>query len=321
MKKRIFALLGATLLCAAAASALAQSFPSKPIRIIVPFGPGGGNELYARTIGQKLRERLGQPVLVEIKPGAGGHIAADFVAKSAPDGYTLLIVQPSFILSPLLFRALPYDVMKSFAPIGIGASTPMVIMVTNSLPVKTIGDLIAYARANPGKLSYATTGRGSPHHLAIELFMSMTGTKMIDVPYKGASPMLIDLISGEVQLMIGAINSAIPFFQAQKIRAVAVAERKRLPQFKDLPTVNESLPGFEVNTWFGLVAPAGTPDAILNKLSDEQRAIGSMSDVRETLAREGLDSNPGSVAEMVQFMSSEMEKWGKVVKSAGITLQ
>ncbi len=322
MKKIWFrAICASAMLCAAAASALAQGFPRKPIRIIVAFGPGGGNELFARAVGEKRGEGGAQPVLVEIKPGAAGNIAAEFVARSAPDGHTLLVAQSGLTMQPWLSKSLPFDVIRSFAPVGIGATVPMVVVVTNKLPVTSINELIAYARANPGKLSYATPGIGSPHHLAVELLMNMTQTRMVQVPYKGASAMLTDLISGEVHLMIGAINSAIPFFRADKIRAIAVPERQRLPQFRDLPTVNESLPGYEVNIWFGLMVPAGTPDALVNLLSGEMRTIVSLPDVRESLTRAGLDSNPTSPAEMSRIMTSEIEKWGKVVKAAGIQPQ
>ena len=304
-----------------ASSALSQSFPSKPIRIIVPFTPGGGNDVFARTFGQKLQERLGQPVVVENKPGAGGNIGAEFVARSAADGYTLLVAQNGLTMLPWLSKALSFDIMKDFAPIGIGATLPMVVVVANKLPINSINELVVYAKANPGKLSYATPGIGAPHHLATELFMDMTGTKMVLVPYKGASGMLTDLMSGEVHVMFGALNSAIPLIQSGKIRAIGIAERQRVSLFKDMPTVNESLPGYEVNFWFGLLAPAGTSDAITNKLSEEMRVIVGMPDVRERLAGVGFDSNPTSAAEMRRTMTAELEKWGKVVKAAGIQPQ
>jgi tripartite-type tricarboxylate transporter receptor subunit TctC len=319
MRKGLFAaLLAGTMLAAAAASVLAQGFPSKPIRIIVPFTPGGGNDVFGRVIAQKLWERLGQPVVVENKPGAGSIIGADSVAKSAPDGYTLLVAANAHVLLSLVSKSLPFDVMRDFAPIGIGATLPMVVAVANKLPVKSINELIAHARANPGKLSYATPGIGTPQHLATEWFMSMTGTKMIQVPYKGAAGMLTDLMSGEVQVMFGALNSAVPLIQSGKIRAIGIAERQRLTQFKDLQTVNESLPGYEVTYWYGLLAPAGTPDAILNKLSEEQRVIVNLPDVREGLARVGFDSNPTSASEMRQTMTREFGIWEKVATAAGI---
>ena len=304
-----------------ASSAWSQGFPNKPIRIVVPFTPGGGNDVFARTFGQKLQERLGQPVVVENKPGAGGNIGAEFVARSTPDGYTLLVAQNGLTMLPWMSKALPFDVMKDFVPVGIGATLPMVVVVANKLPINSINELIAYAKANPGKLSYASPGIGAPHHLATELFMDMTGTKMVMVPYKGASGMLADLISGEVHVMFGALNSALPLIQSGKIRAIGLAERQRLPLFKDMPTVKESLPGYEVNFWFGLLAPAGTPDVITNKLSEEMRVIVSMPDVRERLAGVGFDSNPTSPAEMRRTMTVELEKWGKVVKAAGIQPQ
>ena len=311
----------ASLILALAASfhAGAQSdYPTRPIRIIVPFTPAGAMDTFGRAIGQKLSERLGQPVVVENKPGAGGNIGAEFVAKSVPDGYTLLVVFNGLTVLPWMSRSLPFDVMKDFAPIGIGVTQPIIVVVANKVPVKSINELIAYAKASPGKLSYATPGVGSVHHLATEWFMAMTGAKMVHVPYKGAAGMLADLLSGEVDVMFGAISSAGSHIKAGKMRAIALAEPQRLPLFKDLPTVNESLPGYEVNFWFGLMAPAGTSDAILNKLSDEQRAIVTLPEVRERLAGIGFDSNPTSPAQMRQIMTTELKKWGKVVKDAGI---
>lgn len=322
MRKGMFAaLLAGAMLAATAAAVMAQPYPSKPLRIVVPFTPGGGNDVYGRSIAQKLQERLGQPVVVENKPGAGGNIGAEFVAKSAADGYTLLVAQSGLTMVPWVSKSVPFDVLKDFAPLGIGATQPMVMVVANNVPANSINELVAYAKANPGKLSYATPGVGTPHHLTTEMFMGMTGTKMVHVPYKGAAGMLADLMSGEVHVMIGALNSAIPLFQAGKIRALGVAERKRLPQFENLPTLNESLPGYEANIWYGLMAPAGTPDAVTNKLSEEQRSIVNLPAVREQLARVGMDSNPTSATEMRQIMTTELDKWGKVVKAAGIQPQ
>ena len=322
MKKAMFAaLLAGAMLAVPAASVLAQSFPSKPIRIIVPYPPGGAVDVFGRTIGQKLSERLGQPVIIENKPGASGNIGAEFVARSAPDGHTLLAVHNGFPMLPWVSKSLPFDVMKDFAPIGIGVTMPMVMVVTNKLQVKSVSELIDYARANPGKLSYATPGIGVAHHMATEMLMNMTGIKMVQVIYKGAAGMMPDLISGEVQVAFGALNWAVPLIQSGKLRVIGIAERQRLPQFKDVPTVNESLPGFEVNFWFGLVAPAGTPDAITNKLSEEQRAIVHLPEVRARLAGIGFEGNPTSAAEMRQIMITEIEKWGKVVKAAGIQPQ
>ena len=322
MKNGMFAaLLAGATLAATAASVLAQSFPSKPIRLIVPYTPGGAVDVFSRTIGQKLSERLGQPVIIENKPGASGNIGAEFVARSAPDGHTLLAVHNGFPMLPWVSKSLPFDVMKDFAPIGIGVTMPMAMVVTNKLPVKSVSELIAYAKANPGKLSYATPGIGTAHHMATEMFMHSTGIEMVHVIYKGATAMMPDLMSGEVQVAFGALNWAVPLMQSGKLRAIGTAERQRLPQFKDLPTVSESLPGFEVNFWFGLLAPAGTSNAITNKLSEEQRAIVNLPEVRARLAGIGFDSNPTSAAEMRRTMIAEFDKWGEVVKAVGIQPQ
>ena len=322
MKKKLFgALLAGALLGATSVSVLAQKFPSKPIRIIVPVTPSGGTDVFARILGNKLQERLGQPVIVENKPGAGGIIGHDYVAKSVPDGYTLLVMSNAITMVQWVSKSLPYEVMKDFAQVGIGSTVPVVVVVANKLPVHSISELIAYAKANPGKLSYGTPGVGTPHHLATEWFMSMTGTNMFHVPYKGAAGMLANLLSGEVHVAFGALSSSVPHIRSGKIRGIAIAEHKRLPEFKDLPTVNEVLPAYEVNMWFGTLAPAGTPDAIVNLLSEEQRTILNAREMRERLAGLGFDSNPTSPAEMRQIMSTEITRWGKVAKAAGIRPQ
>jgi len=320
MKNGMFVALFAGAMLAAA-SVLAQSFPSKPIRLIVPFSPGGAVDVFGRAVGQKLQERFGQPVIMENKPGAGGNIGAEFVARSTPDGYTLLVTQDALSAAPWLYKSLPFHVMKDFAPIGIGAALPMAVVAANKLPVTSISELIAHGRANPGKLSYATPGIGTPHHMATELFMHRTGVKMVHVAYKGSAGILPDLMSGEVQVVFGALNWAAPLVQAGKIRLIAVAERRRLPQFKDVPTVNETLPEFEVKLWFGLMAPAGSPDAVVTLLSDEQRTIVNTPEVRERLAGMGFYSNPTSAAEMRQTMIADFERFGTVVKAAGIQRQ
>ena len=318
MKQRLLAACLALALLGANTAVLAQAYPNKPIRIIVPFTPGGGNDVYARTVGQKLSERLGQPVIVENKPGAGGNIGNEYVARSAPDGYTLLLSQNGLTMAPSLSKSLPFDVMKDLAPIGIGVNLPMGLAVSNSLPVKSVPELIAYAKANPGKLHYATPGIGTPHHLSTEMFLSMTGTKMEQVPYKGAAGMIPALMTGEVQVLFGALNSMFPHIQSGKIRGLALGDRQRNPILKDLPTVAESVPGYESVFWFGLMAPGGTPEAILNKLSEEQRVIVNLPDVRERLAKVGFEPNATTPNETRRIFAEELEKWAKVVKDAGI---
>lgn len=321
MQRRIITGLLSALLLAAGGQALAQAYPSRPIKIIVPFTPGGGNDVYARTVGQKLSERLGQPVIVENKPGAGGNLGAEAVAKSPADGYTLLLAQNGLAMAPHLSRTLPFDVLKDFAPIGIGVSLPMAVAVTNNLPVRNIAELLAYAKANPGKLSYATPGTGTPQHLAGEWFLSLTGTQMVMVPYRGASGMVTDLISGQVQVLFGAINSLLPHHQSGKVRIIALAEHQRHPALKDIANINETVPGYETGFWFGLMAPANTPEAILNRLSDEQRAIVSLPEVRERLAGAGFDMAPTSSSEMRRTLAAETQRWGQVVRDAKIKVE
>ncbi len=321
MKIKSFGILLASVLLAAAAapSALAQSYPGKPTRIIIGFSPGGATDTFGRILGQRLQERFGQPVIVENKAGAGGVIGVDFVAKSRADGYTLLLAFDTLAIMPWLYKSLPFDVMKDLAPIGVAVFMPMVVAVANNVPVKSVNELVAYAKANPGKLSYGSPGIGTAQHLNFERFLALTGTKMVHVPYKGASQLLIDLVSGNLNVGgLIALSSIMPFVQQGKVRAIAVAERTRVTQFKDLPTVNESLPGYLANVWFGLMAPAGTPDEITNKLSEEMRAILLLPDVRERLTGIGYQISPTSPAEMRQIMLSEHAQWGEMVKSAGI---
>jgi len=301
--------------------AIGQNFPSKPIRIIVPFTPGGGNDVYARAVGAKLSERLGQPVVVENKPGAGGNVGAELVAKSPPDGHTLLLAQNGLTMVPHLTRNMPFDVMKDLVPVGIGATLPLGVALNNNVPARNMAELLAHIKANPGKLAYATPGVGTPHHLATEWFLNLTGTQMVMVPYKGAAGMLTDLISGEVQVLFGALNSMLPHHRAGKLRIIALAERERHPAFKELPNVNETVPGYETGFWFGLMAPANTPEAIIGRLSDEQRAIVAMADVRERLAGAGFDTRPTNAAEMRRIMVTELDRWGKVVRDARIKVE
>ncbi|NBW79492.1 MAG: tripartite tricarboxylate transporter substrate binding protein [Betaproteobacteria bacterium] len=252
------------------------------------------------------------------RPGAGGNIGADFVAKAAPDGYTLLLAQNGLTMAPLVSKNITYDFNKDLAPIGIGATLPLGIAVATSLPIKNVAELIAYAKKNAGKLSYGTPGIGTPHHLFTELFLYSTGTQMFHIPYKGAAGMLTDLISNQVQVVFGALNSMLPQYASGKIRIIALGEHQRNPILKDMPTVNETVPGYEAVYWFGLMAPGGTPEAILNKLSEEQRLIVSTPEVRERLAVAGFDINTTNPKEMRKLMSAEYEKWLIVVKSTNI---
>ena len=316
--KRIIALVLALI----ALPALAQSdaaFPARPIRLVVPFAAGGGNDLLARVISQRLQTAWGQPVLVDNKPGAGGNIGADFVAKSAPDGHTLLLATNTLTINPAIFATIPFDVRQDFAPVALAAATPFVLLVNNELPVKSVRDLIAHARAKPGKLSYASVGIGTPHHLGMELFKSLTGTDIVHVPYKGSVNSLTDLSSGQVQVMLASINAAMPFMQGGKVRAIAIAEPKRIDSARDLPTVIESgVPGYEITAWYAVLAPARTPPEIVRKLGDEIFKVMGESDTRERLRPAGFEIVRGNAAELRALISSDIDKWAGVVKSAGI---
>ena len=316
--KRIIALVLALI----ALPALAQSdaaFPARPIRLVVPFAAGGGNDLLARVISQRLQTAWGQPVLVDNKPGAGGNIGADFVAKSAPDGHTLLLATNTLTINPAIFATIPFDVRQDFAPVALAAATPFVLLVNNELPVKSVRELIAHARAKPGKLSYASVGIGTPHHLGMELFKSLTGTDIVHVPYKGSVTALTDLSSGQVQVMLASINAAMPFMQGGKVRAIAIAEPKRIESARDLPTVIESgVPGYEITAWYAVLAPARTPPEIVRKLGDEIFKVMGESDTRERLRPAGFEIVRGNAAELRALISSDIDKWAGVVKSAGI---
>ncbi len=318
ISRRLLAAALAMLGCAIVTPVSAQGgYPDRPVRIIVPFTPGGGNDVFARTVAQKMQERWGQPVIVENKPGAGGNIGAEFVAKSPADGYTLLVAQNGLAMVPWLQKNLAYDPM-GFAPVLFAVTLPMGAAVNNDLPVKSIPELIAYARANPGKLSYATPGNGTPQHLAVELFMDRTGTRMVMIPYKGAAGMLPDLIGGRVNVLFGALNSMLPHMLAGKIRPIGVGEKKRLAILPDVPTISETLPGYEVPFRFGLAAPAGTPEAITHKIAAEVKVIVNLPEVSPQLKKVGFEIVPGTPEEMRATLRADHELWGQVVKKAGI---
>ncbi|MGD9941750.1 MAG: Bug family tripartite tricarboxylate transporter substrate binding protein [Burkholderiaceae bacterium] len=303
----------------AAFPAAAQSFPSRPIRIVVGFAPGGATDAFARILAEKMQENLKQAVIVDNKAGAGGNIGAEYVARSAADGYTLQLAHEGMLLVPWLFKTPPFDPMKDFIPIGIGVYMPQLVVVSNRLPVKTIPELIAYAKANPGKLSYGSPGVGTGHHLNMEAFLSATGTRMVHVPYKGAAPMLTDIASGNVDVGLSALSSTLLYIQGNKLRVLAVASRERVPQLKDVPTVAETVPGFAANVWFGLMAPAGTPQDVTNRLAEELKLAVSAPDARERLIGLGYVVRPTqSAAEMSRFLNDELGRWGTLVKEASI---
>ena len=306
-----------------AAAAAAQDYPSKPIRFIVPFPPGGGNDTMARTVGQKLTEAFGQQVVIDNRAGAGGIIGADMAAHSAPDGYTLFLGGVgSHGTNPNLNAKLPYDPVRDFAPISLIASAPMVVVVHPSVPAKSLGELIKLAKAKPGTLNFASNGTGGSSHLAAELFKMMAGVDIVHVPYKGLAPALIDLLSGQVQLMFSSTVAIIPQVRSGKLRALATTGARRLPALPDIPTAAEAgVAGCETGSWYGVLAPAGTPRAIIDKLNREIVKITQMPDVRERLAAEGAEPAGNSPEEFAAYIKRELARWNKVIKQARIRLE
>jgi tripartite-type tricarboxylate transporter receptor subunit TctC len=316
---RSTALLLAAALATFAPPATADVYPAKPIRFVVAFPPGGGTDIIARSIAQKLSERLAQQVLVDNRPGAGGNIGTDIVAKSAPDGYTMLMGSAGpLAINASLFATMPFDPVRDLAPVTLAASTPNVLVVHPSLKVSSVKELIALARSRPGAINFASSGHGTPAHLAGELFNSMAGVKLVHVPYKGAAPALADLLGGQVQLMFSTMPPALPHVKDGKLRALAVTSLKRSPAMPELPTVAEAaLPGFEANTWHGVVLPAGTQPAIIARLNREIVAILHLPEVVERLSSQGAEPVGSTPEEFAAYIRSETVKWAKVVRESG----
>lgn len=312
----------AAAMAAIAAPAAAQEFPVRPIRIIVAYTPAGATDILARAVGQKMSEHWGQSVIVDNRPGAAGNIGTEIAAKAAADGYTLLMATAgSHGINPGLYRKLAWS-PKDFTAVSLVANVPNILVVNNALPIKSVKELIAYAKANPGKLSYGSPGLGSTAHLSMELFKSMTGTNLIHVPYKGSAGVMADVMSGQIAVTMDNIPPYLPQVRAGKIRALAVSPAKRTPAAPDIPTVAEAgVPGYESVAWFGLVAPSGTPKAVIDKLAAETQRILKLPDVHERIASLGAEVVGSSPADFNAFITSEMAKWAKVIKEAHVELQ
>ena len=301
----------------------AQDYPVKPIRLLVPFAPGGGNDTVARAMAQQLTVSLGQPVVVDNKAGAGGVVGADLAAKAAPDGYTLFLGGVgSLSVNPHVMAKLPYDPFKDFAPIVLLASAPSVVAVNTSQPFKTIQDMTAYAKANPNKLNYASNGNGSSAHVATVLYETMAGVDMAHIPYKGLAPAMTDLLSGQVQLMFSSMVAIVPQIKAGKLRALAVTGAKRSPLLPDVPTLAESgLTGYEAGSWYGLLAPAGTSPDIIRRINLESvKALRQMA-VRETLVSEGAEVAGGTPDDFARHIRVEYNRIGKMLKDGRLKME
>jgi tripartite-type tricarboxylate transporter receptor subunit TctC len=313
-------------LCAVAAAAVlgapaqAQDFPSKLIHIIVPFTPGGSNDVLARELAAGFQARWKESAIVENRPGGGGIIAYTFVAKAPPDGYTLMVVPASFTMLPHLTRNPGFNPMTDYAPINLIIDVPFVMVVPPTVPAKTVREFIALAKASPGQMTYGSVGVGTPQHLGAELFKMHAGVDLIHVPYRGATAAIPDLLAGRMQMFIGAINSLLPLINEGKLTALASTGSKRVASLPDVPTIAETFPGFEIGSGVGLVAPAGTPAAIVNKLNAAIDKGLRSQEIQDKLAAVGAQTAPGSPQDFANFIASETVKWRAIAKTAGVSL-
>jgi tripartite-type tricarboxylate transporter receptor subunit TctC len=314
------AIVGAVLLIGVmVAPVWAQAYPNKPIRFIVPFAPGGGTDILARIIGSKLSERFGQPVVIENRAAGGGHVGYAFTAKARPDGHTIVICAPGLSLGPSLYKTLTYDPGKDLAPISLVAQGHQVLLVQLSLPVKNLKELVAYAKARPGKVHFGSSGVATAPHLAGELFNSLAKINTVHVPFKGAGPSLIGLMAGDVEMVVMAVPVALPQIEAGKVRPLAVLSRTRAPSLPNVPTAKEAgIDDFEAPLWYGILAPAETPRDIVNRLSAEWIKIAAMPDVVESIQKAGFEPLSGTPEQFSEFFKEDIARWGKVIKDAGI---
>ena len=318
---RALKILAAIALLGAAATAAAQTWPAKPVRLVIPFAPGGGADIAGRLLAHELGESLKQSIIVENRTGAGGTIAPDNVAKSPADGYSVVLAHVGGIaIAPYLFKKLPYDPEKDLAPVTLVVNGLSVLVVNPSLPVKSVAELVAYAKANPNKLSFSSAGTGTDTHLAAELFKSMTRTQMVHVPYKGGAPALLDLIAGRVQLSFASVATTISAIQGEKLRALAMTGARRFELLPNVPTVAEAgVPGYEINNWYGLFVPAGTPGDVIKRLNAEAAKALQKPEVRAKLVAAGLEPSWNTPEQFAAYIRAESAKWGKIVRDSGAT--
>jgi tripartite-type tricarboxylate transporter receptor subunit TctC len=318
----LLAMCMGALTCATAGNVSAQDYPTRPVRWVVPYPAGGSTDILARIIGQYLSEHLGQQFVIENKPGAGNNLGTEAVVNAAPDGYTLLLVNPAHGINATLYTKLSFNFIRDIAPVAGIMRVPNVMEVNLEVPAKTVAEFIAYAKANPTKINWASSGNGTSVHLSGELFKMMTGVQLTHVPYRGSAPALTDMISGQVQVMFDNMPSSMSHIQAGKLRALAVTTAKRSPALPDVPTVGETVPGYEASAWFGMGAPKGTPRAIIDKLNKGVNAALVDPKVKARLAELGGDTLlPGTPEDFGKVIAEETDKWAKVVKAAGVTVE
>ncbi len=323
LSRRLALTLGLGALAACPAWAQAQStFPDKPIRMVLPFPPGGPTDLVARVLAQKMSDQMGQQVLIDNKPGANGNIAAELVAKAPADGYTVLYNTSSIALSATLYKKLNYDVRTDFAPIALTAVIPLVLMTHPSVPAQNLNDFVQYVKSNPGKVSYGSAGNGNITHLGAFLVLQQKGLQANHIPYKGSIPALTDLVGGQTQFMTDTVNSALPFIRDNKLRALAVTSLKRTQVLPGVPTLNElGMPQFEVGAWQGVLAPAKTPPEVIARLNAEINKALAAPDVKAKLALQGADPLGSSPAEYGQYIKSEIDRFANVIRQSGVTIE
>ncbi len=325
--KRLLSVLLATLAAWSAAPTQAQApaaqpFPTRPVTVVVPFPPGGGTDVGARLIAQKLSVKWGQPVLVDNKAGASGMVGADVVARAKPDGYTLLVGNVGTqSVNPSLYKKMSYDPDRAFAPVSMIAELPLVLLITPSLPYQSVRDLVAAARSEPGKLSYASSGSGGAPHLAAEIFRKSGGVNMLHVPYKGGGPAVTDLMAGHVDILFATVLESIGHIKSGKLRGLAVSSASRSPALPDMPTVGESLPGFDTGSWIGMLAPAGTPPAIVEKISVDVREVLAQPDTRQTLIMQGATPLGLTPAAFQARIDADRQRYGRIIRESGITIE
>jgi tripartite-type tricarboxylate transporter receptor subunit TctC len=314
--------IAAVLLAAASGSALAQAWPAKPIRYLVPFPPAGATDITARIIADKIAGPLGQPVVVENRPGAAGNVGSELVAKAAPDGYTLLQCTVAQSISQTLYAKLNYDLEKDLTPVAMIALVPNVMEVNPSVPAKSVAEFIALAKSKPGKINFASSGSGTSIHMSAEMFMMMTGVKMVHVPYKGSGPALADLLGGQVDVMFDNLTSSIGYIKSGRLRALAVTTSTRYPELPDVPTMQEAgVAGYEATAWFGMLAPKGTPKSVVARINAEVDKALAQADVKEKLAQQGAVASAWTPEQFGTFIHNEIAKWGKVVKASGAKVE
>ena len=307
--------------CAAARGARAEAYPARPLRWVVGFPPGGGADIVSRIMAPWLAERLGQPVVIENKPGASSNISIQAVVNSPPDGYTLLFIPASAAVNVSLFDNLQFNLLRDITPVSGLIDFPLVMVANPSLPAKTVPEFIAYAKANPGKISYGSSGVGTSTHLGVELFKSMTGIDIVHVPYKGGAQSSADLVAGQIQLVITNLPEQVAYMKSGRTRGLGVSTLKRSPQFPDIPSISETVPGYEVTVWYGLCAPAGMPRALLDKINADLVKAVTSPDTKERLASAGIEAAPTTPEEFSAFLKADVAKWAKVIKDANIAAE